>query len=91
MFKIKSQTAPSFINELFSHREHAYNMRDNDQFTLPKFNTVTFGRKSFRYYGSKLWTNIPVEIKQKPSLSTFKSAITKWVESIADLQNLEFI
>ena len=66
-------------------------MRDNDQYTLPSFYTITFGKKSFRYYGPKLWSNIPTEIKNKVSLSTFKLGITAWLDSIDNLTNIHFL
>ena len=79
LFKVKQGTAPSYIKELFSVQNSGYAMRDNQKMTLPEFNTVTFGKNSFRYFGAKVWNNIPIYIKNSTSLSTFKSAITRWL------------
>lgn len=79
MYKIRNGIAPQYVNEMFTIQESHYEMRDNSKFSLPTFQTVRYGKNSFRYYGAKLWNNIPLEIKKKDSLSTFKSSITQWL------------
>ena len=79
LFKVKQDTAPSYITELFCAQNSGYAMRDNQRMILPEFNTVTFGKNSFSYFGAKIWNNIPISIKNSTSLSTFKSAITGWL------------
>jgi len=91
MYKIKNQLSPSYVQSLFTNRESNYDMRDNDRFTIPNFNTVTYGKKSLRYYGAKLWTDIPTEIKERFSLENFKSAVTIWLENIDDESNINFL
>ena len=81
MYKVKRGIAPSFVSEMFNSQISNYEMRDNNKFVLPQFNTMLFGRNSFRYYGAKLWNNIPIAIKNSPSLNTFKSAMSKWLLS----------
>ena len=88
MFKVKSRLAPSYILDLFTNRELPYNVRDNDSFTLQSFNTITYRKKSLKYYGAKLWSNIPAEIRSSVSLSSFKSAITSWLGDVNDLNNI---
>ena len=89
MYKIKNLMAPDYLAELFNVRESNY-IRNCDQFTLPKFNTLTFGRKSFTYYGAKLWNNLPNEIKESSSLSSFKTALLPWLENIESLYLVDF-
>ena len=79
MYKAMKGIAPSYVNEMFQTQESQYEMRDNDRCVLPKYNTVSFGKNSIRYYGAKLWNNIPTTIKSSTSLNTFKSAINKWL------------
>ena len=71
--------APQYVSDIFNAQNSQYEMRDNERMSLPHFNTVTYGKNSFRYHGAKLWNNIPVEIKRSVSLNTFKTAITKWL------------
>ena len=81
IYKIKIGTAPQYLRDLFTVHDSEYDMRDNDRLILPLFNTVRFGKTSIRYLGAKLWNYIPVEIKSKASLSTFKPAVHKWLIS----------
>jgi hypothetical protein len=52
MYKVKTGTAPEYIKELFISQESPYDMRDNDRYVLPKFRTITYGKKSFKYTNS---------------------------------------
>ena len=79
MFKVNRKLAPTYVNELFCRNETPYEMRDSERFSLPKYNTIQFGKNSIRYYGPKLWNNIPVSVKNSPSLSTFKNKVEKWL------------
>jgi hypothetical protein len=91
MYKVKYESAPKIIQDLFTTRESTYDIRDNDLFYIPRFKTVTYGKKSFRYYGAKLWSCIPVEIKEKGSLKCFKIAFVEWLRNLENLSSLEFL
>jgi hypothetical protein len=79
MFKIRKGMAPSYLLEMFSMHTSQYEMRDNDKYSLPSFNTIQYGKNSIRYHGAKLWNNIPIAIRKSVSLNTFKLAINKWL------------
>ena len=51
---------------------------------------MTFGRKSFTYYGAKLWNNLQNENKESSSLSSFKTALLPWLENIESLYLVDF-
>jgi hypothetical protein len=91
MYKVKHQMAPVYVQELFTRKESNYEIRDNDLFNIPRFKTISNGKKSFRYYGAKLWANIPKEIKDKPSLKCFKDALTIWLLNAENMSNMEFL
>ena len=91
MYKIRKKIAPPYIQELFEFRTTSYDMRDNDQFSVPVFNSITYGKRSFRYYGSKLWNKLPYEIKQNISLSTFKSGLSSWIHNLINTENTDFL
>ena len=55
MYKIKNDLSPSYVQGLFNNRIPNYDISDNDQFRIPNFETITYGKTSFRYYGAKLW------------------------------------
>jgi hypothetical protein len=79
MYKLRKNLAPGFLNDLITLQETQYDMRDNEKFVMPQYNTVQFGKNSIKYFGAKLWNTLPLRIKEKPSLSTFKSAVTNWL------------
>ena len=87
MYKVRKGLAPSYVSELFRAQESLYEMRDNDKFIQPQYNTVCYGKNSIRYFGPKLWNNIPILIKNSQSLNTFKSAVTKWLLT-CDLESI---
>ena len=78
VFKCKNEMAPQYLNELFQSNNAGYNFRDSQKLIQPKFNTVRFGYKSFRYYGAKLWNALPVYVKESSSIFIFKRRITEW-------------
>jgi hypothetical protein len=91
MYKIKNQLAPAYIQNLFTRKESVYDIRDNDLFNIPRFKTVNYGKKSFRYYGAKLWSNIPTNLKEKNSIHSFKFALTNWLQNIDTMFCIEYL
>jgi len=79
MYKITNGMSPNYLSDLFKKKDSKYSMRDNNKYILPRFNTVTYGKKSFRYFGAWLWNNIPADIKASSSINTFKVNITDWL------------
>ena len=39
---------------------------------------INFGTKSLESLGSKIWTNMPCDIKSAENLNVFKNLIKKW-------------
>ena len=91
MYKVKNNLCPDYLTELFEEKHLTYDMRDNDNFNIPNFKSVKYGKKSLMYYGPKLWSMIPLEIKNAVSLSAFKSAITKWLLHLEDVTNMNYV
>jgi hypothetical protein len=55
-----------------------YNLRGIDMLTLPRFNTVTYGKNSLRYMGPKIWNSLPHVIKAADNIVIFKKKIRKF-------------
>ena len=81
MFKCIHGLNPPYLNEMFTKSPNVYNLRDHDRVVQPKFNTVAYGYKSFRYYGAKLWNSLPLEVKDTDDIKIFKRNITHWCYS----------
>ena len=47
-------------------------------YNIPKYNTITHGKKCFMYEGAKLWNSISNGIKTIENISEFKTLLKKW-------------
>ena len=81
MYKCVHGLDPPYLNEFFVSKAIRYNLRDNNRLQQPVFQTVRYGFKSFRYYGSKLWNSLPADVKRSENLYHFKKNITQWCVS----------
>lgn len=75
MYKVKTNLVPSYISDLFSCDMSRYNLRNTDDFSLPRCNTVTYGRHSLRYMGPYIWSKLHKSIKMADSLTAFKNQV----------------
>ena len=78
MFKTHNNMNPPFMNEIFRERENVYNLRNNNEFVLPRIRTVNFGSETIRYRGPQLWLSLPQDIRNAESILLFKSKIKNW-------------
>ena len=71
---------PSFMNEIFRLRVTNRMVRSQYRLNLdiPKVNQVSFGNKSIRSFGPKIWNSLPPHIKSCENLETFKRVIKIW-------------
>ena len=51
-----------------------YNLRQAD-FSIPRYETVTYGKHSIGYLGPRLWSKLPKSIRDVTTLMSFKSKI----------------
>ena len=56
------------------YKKRYYNLRQAD-FSIPRYETVTYGKHSIRYLGPRLWTKLPKSIRDVTTLTSFKSKI----------------
>ena len=81
VFKCFHGLNPAYLNDIFIQSSLKYNLRDSCRLEQPKFRTFTYGLRSFRYYGSKLWNLLPYQVKNTRDIVTFKRNITEWCHS----------
>ena len=79
IYKSINNTNPTYINEMFKLGKTSRAVRSNYKLNLdvPTINHVSFGDKSLRYYGSKIWNSLPFHIKSSENLEAFKN-IKNW-------------
>ena len=74
MFKVKHGLCPTYISDLFMKHNSYYNLRNSD-FSIPRFNSVTYGKHSIRYLGPFLWGRLTRDLREKRNLKIFKKEI----------------
>ncbi len=78
VYKAVKGMTPNYIQELFEVKEIPYNLRNLTRTIIPKSNSTTFGLKSLKHEGNKIWNLLLVDIKTSDSLAIFKIKINKW-------------
>ena len=78
LFKILEGMTPDYLSELFVKADNPYDTRDKCKLIQPLKRTITYGLRSFQYYGAHVWNMLPINIKAAQSLHEFKSFIRSW-------------
>ena len=55
-----------------------YNLRTQSDFFRDSVNSSKYGLNSKRFFASKVWQMVPMEMKNLKSLEDFKNKIRKW-------------
>ena len=62
-FKILNNLSPSYILDLVKFKNTNYSFRYQNLAELPRVNTESYGRKSFRYEAVHIWNSLPNELR----------------------------
>ena len=81
MYKCINGLNPEYLNEMFSLKDTGYSLRDKSIVCQEKYNTRTYGYRSFRYYGSKLWNCLPNSLKSAQDIVSFKCMLDTWLRT----------
>ena len=70
----------SFMNNIFKLKINGRKVRDKYKLNLdiPKWNQKTYGYKSLKVLGPKIWNNLPYHAKSSENLDNFKSLLKNW-------------
>ena len=68
------------MKEMFEKRDENRVIRDRYRLNvkISRRNQITFGTKSLKFYGPKIWNALPVNIKIAGNLNAFKDLIKRW-------------
>ena len=61
------------MKKLFSERKNTYNLRNDNEFMLPR--AKTYGTETISFRGQRLWQSLPQHIKNVQSIINLKSKI----------------
>ena len=80
IYKSINNINPMYMNEIFKLRKASIAVRSNYKLNLdvPTIKQVSFGDKSLRCYGPKIWNSLPFHIKSSENLEAFKNIIKNW-------------
>ena len=71
---------PTLLNDIFQLSSYeGPKLRNKEVFIKPSISTVHYGENSLKYLGPKIWSLVPIEIKDIDTLEGFKIGIKKWV------------
>lgn len=77
-YKALNNSAPVYLSDLLSLHTPLRSLRsaaDPLCLHIPRIKLSTFGSRSFSVSGPSTWNTLPLSLRQKPSLSSFKSAL----------------
>ena len=75
VFKSLHGISPHYLHNIFSIKECQYNLRNELILVQPLVKTVSYGLKSYKYHGAKIWNNLPKSVKCAKNLYEFKSLL----------------
>ena len=64
--------------EIFQTRKINYNLSSQTDFASICVSTNKFGLNSLRYFASKVWSMVPLEIKNSESVEIFTTKIRRY-------------
>ena len=77
LFKVKENLSNTIMSDLFPTRILNYNLRSQTDLLRNTVNTTKFVLNSLRHFASKVWTVLPIEIKNPSTVEIFESKIRK--------------
>ena len=77
VYKCVEESAPSYLQDLLSLQQHKRTLRSSSDPLLLKIprTRLKAGEKSFSFFGPSTWNSLPYEIRNSPSLDTFKKQL----------------
>ena len=80
-FKHFHNTLPTYLTNTLNTYQPARDLRSSRQKLLdpPKTNTKSFGERSFSFQASSVWNSLPSNIRDAPTLSSFKSKLKTYL------------
>ena len=78
IYKIANDLNAPYMKELFIPRNSTYALRGSQNLSVPRVNQTTYGLKSIRYQGPKIWNSLPADFHKASSLDEFKNLMKTW-------------
>ena len=72
IYKTLNDLNPGYMKDIFQVQQSAYSTRRPHNIKVPRVNETTFGTRSIRYEGTKIWNHLPNSLKSAETLQIFK-------------------
>ena len=77
-FKIIHKESPIYLHDLVNIKKPNYSFRYENTVDVPSVETTRYGLKSFRYFSTKLWNELPNHIRLEQNLNQFSKLLNTW-------------
>ena len=78
MWQVNNKEIPRNISKLFHVKDGIFGSENNIKYHIPSVN-LNLIKKSVLFQGPKFWNEIPIDIRNKKSLVSFKSSYRKYL------------
>ncbi len=78
VYKCVNDINVSFMNDVFDVKPNIHGLRRKKNVIQPKFNTISYGKFSFKYIGSHIWNMLPDYFQDAVNVNSFKSLLKSW-------------
>ena len=85
IFRQITGDSPSYMTDLFVRNSDVHNRASRHGYynlVCPHYNRETEGGRTFQISGIKLWNSIPIDVRKKETVSSFKVALSKHLKSM---------
>ena len=79
IYKTLANMNPPYMQELFERSSSSYSTGRPYDLMVPRVNQTSFGSRSIKFEGSRLWNHLPQNIRSADNLSNFKQLIKNWM------------
>ena len=76
-----------YMKDIFKERPSKYPSRNKNDLYIPMVNQVTYGYKSYRVEGPRIWNFLPNEIKEIKSFDNFKKLLKNLIMPFCSCKN----
>ena len=77
-YSLYTDISPNFVKDIFTIGDQPYDLRGGSKIIQPMVNSKTFGLKTFRYEGARIWNKLPEALKNATDVNVFKNCINHW-------------
>ena len=78
IYRTLSDLNPKYMRELFERNSSSYSTRRLNDLKIPRVNQTSYGSRSIRFEGARLWNHLPENIKSSENLYIFKKLVKNW-------------